>query len=206
VDGTEHLWGCHVPVERRRLIGLPEWLATAVASDAGGGKGILPAAIRPLVRGARIAGPAFTIQASTDDNSALNEAARVPPPRGSVLVVAGHEQSRAATIGGLLALEFHVLGVAALVTDGVVRDSDEIVELGLPVWARGVTPLAPQKLQPGQVGVPIDIGGTVIETGDIVIADDDGVVVWPKAEVEELLTLATARNDADLARAFELRS
>jgi 4-hydroxy-4-methyl-2-oxoglutarate aldolase len=188
------------------LTAFPDWLATAVASDASEGAGILPAGIHPLVRGSRVAGPAFTVQASVDDNTALKEAAAAPPPPGSVIVVAGHELSRAATCGGLLALELHTLGVAGIVTDGVVRDSEEIVALGLPVWSRGVTPLAPKKGGAGRIGAAIEIGGVAIHAGDVVIADDDGVVVWPHAEADVLLARASARNDADVERARALRS
>jgi regulator of RNase E activity RraA len=187
------------------MIEYPEWLASAVASDASGGKGILPAAIRPLVRGWRVAGPAFTVQAVTDDNTALKQAAQGPLRAGSVVVVAGHEHSRAATTGGLLALELHAQGVAGLVTDGVVRDSEEIIELALPVWSRGVTPLAPSKGGTASLGGTITIGSVEIRLGDIVIADDDGVVIWPREQSEELLELASRTNDSDLARALDLR-
>jgi 4-hydroxy-4-methyl-2-oxoglutarate aldolase len=188
------------------LIALPDWLATAVASDASEGRGVLPAGIRPLVRGQRVVGPAFTVQCSTDDNTHVKDSAAVPPPRGSILVVAGHEESERATLGGNLALELVLQGVIGLVTTGVVRDTKEILENGLPVWGRGVTPLAPRKGGAGAIDVAVRIGGVGIETGDIVIADDDGVVVWPRAEVDALLTRATDRNEDDLAQVRELRS
>jgi 4-hydroxy-4-methyl-2-oxoglutarate aldolase len=188
------------------LTALPDWLATAVASDASEGRGVLPAAIRPLVRGQRVVGPAFTIQSSTDDNTHVKDAASAPPPPGSILVVAGHEESQRATLGGNLAFELVLLGVIGLVTTGVVRDSVEVLENGLPVWGRGVTPLAPTKGGSGAIDVAVTIGEVKIETGDIVIADDDGVVVWPRAELDALLARATARNDHDLERVRELRS
>lgn len=188
------------------MTAFPDWLATAVASDASEGRGVLPAAIRPLVRGQHVVGPAFTVQSSTDDNTHVKNSASVPPPRGSILVVAGHEESERATLGGNLALELVLQGVIGLVTTGVVRDSEEVLTNGLPVWGRGVTPLAPKKGGPGAIDVAVRIGEIEIETGDIVIADDDGVVVWPRAELDALLGLATARNEADLVHVRELRS
>jgi regulator of RNase E activity RraA len=184
---------------------LPDWLATAVASDASEGRGVLPGAIRPLVRGQRVVGPAFTVQSSTDDNTHVKDSASVPPPRGSILVVAGHEESKRATLGGNLALELLLQGIIGLVTTGVVRDSDELLAHGLPVWSRGVTPLAPKKGGPGAIDVPVKFGDVEISTGDIVVADDDGVVVWPRAELDDLLARAMARNEQDVAQVQELR-
>ncbi len=165
---------------------------------------MLPAGIVPLVRGLRVAGPAFTVQSSTDDNTHVKDSAAVPPPAGSVLVVAGHEESRRATLGGNLALELKLAGAVGLVTTGVVRDSAEILDHGFPVWGRGVTPVAPRKGGAGAIDVPVTIGDVRIETGDLVIADDDGVVVWPRAEIPGLLELAAARNADDAARVREL--
>ncbi len=184
----------------------PDWLASAVASDVTEGRGVLPAAIGSLVRGQRVVAPAFTVRSSTDDNTSVKDACSVPPPRGSVLVVAGHESSVRATLGGNVALELVVAGVVGLVTTGVVRDSAEILDHGLPVWSRGVTPLAPRKGGEGAVDVAVEIGDVRIETGDLVIADDDGVVVWPRSEIEALLAGASVKNEEDLARVQELRA
>lgn len=182
----------------------PDWLTTATASDASDGKGVLSPEIRALSSGVRIVGRAFTIQASRDDNTPVKDATKVPPPAGSILVVAGHEESRSATLGGQLGLELQLLGVIGIVTSGLVRDSAELATAGLAVWARGVTPIAPQKGAAGAVGLPIAIGGVEIQDGDIVIADDDGVVVWPQKLLESLLTKASARKDVASLREKEL--
>jgi regulator of RNase E activity RraA len=158
------------------------------------------------VRGQRAVGPAFTVQSTADDNTHVRDAIMVPPPRGSILVVAGHEESVRATLGGNLGLELVLRGVLGLVTSGVVRDSAELLEHGLGVWSRGVTPLAPNKGGSGAIGVPVKIGDVEISTGDIVVADDDGVVVWPQAELPGLLASADERNEADLAIVRELRA
>lgn len=184
----------------------PDWLATAVASDASDGRGLLPVAIQSIVRGQRIVGPAFTVQSSTDDNTHVKDAASASFEPGSVLVVAGHEDSSRATLGGNVALELLLAGVSAVVTSGLVRDSAEILEHGLSIWGRGTTPLAPRKGGEGAVDVPVVIGDIEIATGDLIIADDDGVVVWPRAEIESLLADASLKNDDDIARVRELRS
>lgn len=192
---------------------IPEWLnatlaADAVTSAAAGGSGgryvILPGILRPLRADWRVIGRAFTVQASTDDNLPVNLAVKAPPPTGCVLVVGGHLQSRTATVGDLMAHEFRNLGVAAIVTDGLVRDAQELRALGLPIWCRGTTPLASAKLEPGRVGCGAVIGGVSVHDGDLVIADDDGAVVWPAAEYHALLGAAVVKREADDARMVRL--
>ena len=102
-------------------------------------------------------------------------------------MVAGMNTSRTATIGGLMGLEMQNLGIVGLITDGLVRDAQEIRKLDLPVWCRGVTPIASNKIGEGATGIPINIGGVTVHDGDLVIADDDGVVIWQKEHIEELL-------------------
>jgi 4-hydroxy-4-methyl-2-oxoglutarate aldolase len=184
---------------------LPDWLCTTLASDATEGRGVLPFWIRALKSDSQVVGPAFVILASQDDNQAVVQAVATPPPPGCVLVVAGHGTSRTATIGGLMALEIQNLGVAGLITDGLVRDAREIRELDFPVWCRGTTPTASTKRGPGIVGGAVLVGGTLVRDGDVVIADDDGVVIWPKEQIAELLPRAQAKLDSDNARLARLR-
>lgn len=183
----------------------PDWLAATLASDAAEGRGVLPTWISSLRPTACIVGPALTVLVSQDDNLAVRQAIGSPLARGSVLVVAGGSNSRTAVIGGLLALEMQRRGVLALVTDGLVRDSREIRELPFDVWCRGVTPMASRKDGPAVVGGVVSIGGTVIRDGDLIIADDDGVVVWPKEQVDNLLVKAQAKFDQDNTRQAQLR-
>ncbi len=183
----------------------PEWLCATLGSDATEGRGVLPSAIKPLKPDWRVVCPAFVVLASQDDNQAVVQAVAVPPPAGSVIVVGGMSASRTATIGGLMALEIQNLGVAGLVTDGLVRDGQEIRELEFPVWCRGTTPTASAKRGPGSVGGAVAIGGLLVRDGDLVIADDDGVVIWPKEQIPELLARAQAKLDADNARLARLR-
>lgn len=178
----------------------PNWLASTLASDATEGRGVLPPWIHALIPEARVVGPAFVALISQDDNLSVREAIKASPPPGSVLVVAGGNTSRTATIGGLMALEMQNAGIVALVTDGLVRDAKEIRQVRFSVWCRGVTPAASQKNGPVVVGGTVSFSGTVIRDGDLVIADEDGVVIWPKEHIADLLVKAQAKLQQDNAR------
>src|SRR2546423_7401840 len=184
----------------------PAWLTSTLASDATEGRGVLPPWISSLKPDARAVGPAFVALMGQDDNLSVREAIQHPHAPGSVLVVAGGSTSRTATIGGLMALEMQNAGILALVTDGLVRDAREIRQMQqFSVWCRGVTPAASYKRGPVMVGGAISIGGTLIRDGDLVIADDDGVVVWPKEQIDALLVKAEAKRQQDNARLAQLQ-
>jgi 4-hydroxy-4-methyl-2-oxoglutarate aldolase len=184
----------------------PAWLASTLASDATEGRGVLPPWIGSLKPGARAVGPAFVALMSQDDNLSVREAIKASPPPGSVLVVAGSSTSRTATIGGLMALEMQQAGMVALVTDGLVRDARDIrLMQQFSVWCRGVTPAASHKLGPVVVGSSVSLGGTIIRDGDLVIADEDGVVIWPKELIDDLLIRAKAKLQQDDARLARLQ-
>ena len=179
----------------------PDWLASALAADATEGQGVLSSWITALKTGTRAVGPAFVVLAGLDDNLSVRQALQVPQLAGRVLVVAGGSSSRTAMMGGLMALEMQNAGILALVTDGLVRDSAEIRQMqGFSVWCRGVTPAAPHKRGPAVIGGSVSIGGIVIRDSDLVIADDDGVVIWPQERIQELLDKADAKRQQDDAR------
>lgn len=184
----------------------PEWLAATLASDASGGQGVLPPWISALLPDARAVGPAFVVLASQDDNQCVREAINASPPPGSVLVIAGGSTSRTATIGGLLALELQSAGIVALVTDGLVRDVKEIRQARFGVWCRGITPAASHKNGPAKVGGAVVLGGTIIRDGDLVIADEDGVVIWPQEQIDESLVKARVKLEQDNARLAKLQN
>ena len=184
----------------------PDWLASTLASDASEGRGVLPPGIGSLKPGARAVGPAFVALMSQDDNLSVREAIQASPPPGSVLVVAGGSTSRTATIGGLMALEMQNAGIVALVTDGLVRDAGELRQMQqFSVWCRGVTPAASHKNGPAVVGGTVSLGGTIIQDGDLIIADEDGVVIWPKELIDNLLIRAQAKLQQDNARLVQLQ-
>jgi len=183
----------------------PMWLTATLASDATEGQGVLPNTILPLQSALCIVGPARVMLISQDDNLAVRTVLEAPPAPGSILVVGGGNTSRAAIIGSLMVLEMQNVGIVGLVTDGLVRDSQEIRESGFGVWCRGVTPMAPHKVGPASVGGSISLGGTIIQDGDLVIADNDGVVIWPQERISELMIKAEARLQQDNARLAQLR-
>jgi regulator of RNase E activity RraA len=184
----------------------PEWLASTLASDATEGQGILPNTILPLQPASRVVGPARVVLMSQDDNQAVRKVLEALPVPGTVLVAAGGSTSRTAAIGGLMALEMQNAGIAGFVTDGLVRDSQEIRELGFAVWCRGVTPAASRKNGLELIGGSVSIGGVVIRDGDLIIADADGVVIWPQERIDELLIKAEARLQQDNIRLARLQA
>ncbi len=183
---------------------LPDWLTATLASDAANARGVLPPWIGTLRPGARVAGRALVVAVARDDNRAMRDVAAARPGPGTVVVVAGGSESHTACMGDLLARELVSVGVAGVVTDGLVRDASDIRTLDLAVWCRGTTPAASRKEGPGKVGGTVTIGGVVVRDGDLVVADDDGVVVWPGADVDALLGKADAKRRADDERLKEL--
>lgn len=184
----------------------PEWLTATLAADAAEGAGVLPRAIHALHAASKIVGPAYVAQMSYNDNLAVRQILAAPPAPGSVLVIAGGGGSTTATIGGLMALEMQQIGIVGLVTDGLVRDAQEIRDLGFRVWCRGLTPAASKKDGPAVIGGSVQLGDVAIHDGDLVIADEDGVVIWPQAQIAVLLIKAEAKLNQDNARLAQLRT
>ncbi|HTR14506.1 MAG TPA: RraA family protein, partial [Roseiarcus sp.] len=154
-------------------------------ADAMGGSGALDWRIRPVV-GASVFGVARTCDCGPNDNLALIAAVAESEP-GDVIVAATGGFCGAAVTGDLLIGVARNRGVAGFVTDGLVRDLAEIEALGLPIYAMGVTSNSPGKRGPGTVGLPIVCGGVSIASGDLIAGDKDGVVVVPRARIEETL-------------------
>jgi 4-hydroxy-4-methyl-2-oxoglutarate aldolase len=158
---------------------------TAFIVDAMNGTGALDWRIQRLV-GKSFVGVALTCDCGPLDNLAFMAALAESKP-GDVLVVATNGYTGAAVTGDLLMYVARNRGVAALVTDGLVRDLDDLETVGVPTFAMGVTPNSPQRRGPGSVGLPIVCGGVAVGAGDIVVGDRDGVVVVPRARIEETL-------------------
>jgi len=156
-------------------------LAVANIGDARDRMGMLDGGIRALWRGARVVGRARTVWVRSGDNQALHRAIAVSQP-GDVLVVNGHGDTTRALMGDLMAEKARKRGVVGLVVDGAVRDVAEFERIGFGVWARAVTPAGPYKNGPGQIDVPIAVGGVAVCPGDLIVGDDDGVIVIPAAE------------------------
>lgn len=185
---------------------LPDWLSSTLASDACAGRGVLALWIRALDSNRTLIARAHVVTAGHNDNLAVNEVLKSPPPLGRVLVVGGHATSTSSTVGDLMARELRQAGLVGLITDGLVRDAREIRSLDFPVWCRGTTPMASEKRELGARGSVVHLGGQVIREGDWIIADEDGVVCWPAAEVGELVARAEAKKTQDEARLARLQA
>lgn len=179
---------------------LPDWMSSTLAADGSAGTGALPSWIRALSPEATVTGRALVVAVGRDDNSPMRLVPAAVAAPGVVLVVAGASESRTAVLGDLVAADMLAAGIAGVVTDGLIRDSRAVAALGLPVWARGVTPVASRKDGVGTVGGRVVIGGVPVSDGDVVVADADGVVVWPAARYDEFLAAADAKRRADDAR------
>lgn len=155
--------------------------------------------IAPLWRGARAVGTALPVLTVAGDNKAVIAALDHIRP-GDILVINASGYDGRAIIGDNLAQRFAVFGAAGAVVDGYVRDAEIIERLGVPVFARGTTPAGPFKNGPGAIGEPVALGGVVVNPGDIVAADGDGVIVIPPHRAQEALTAVEAivAREADL--------
>lgn len=160
--------------------------ATGNVGDALGRSAALDGRIKPVGPGMACCGVAFTIKARPVDNLIVWKALELARP-GDVLVIATGAYLGHSTWGDLTSRVGAARGLAAVVTDGAVRDVDGILEAGLPVFAAGVTPNSPQKDGPGELNVPISCGGQVIAPGDILVGDGDGVVVVPRTAADAAL-------------------
>jgi len=160
---------------------------TGNVSDAAGRGGSMEPAIKPVTPGVRFCGTALTIDAGRHDNLAFWVALESVRP-GDVMMVATHDHTGCAVIGDLITAFARNRGVVAIVTDGMIRDQQALAEVGVPVFAPGIRPSGPNKHGPGSVGLPIWVGGQRIEPGDLVVGDRDGVVVVPRAMLEDAAT------------------
>jgi 4-hydroxy-4-methyl-2-oxoglutarate aldolase len=167
--------------------------------DAQGRRGALDHRIRPVTRATRILGAALPVWSRGGDNLAPYAALRFARP-GDVLMVATEEFETASVAGDILVGMAKNAGIVACVTDGVVRDIPGLDAVGIPVFARGVTPNSPQKDGPGTIGLPIVLGGVIVAPGDLIVADGDGVVVVPRAAVAAVGSelAAIARKEAEM--------
>ncbi len=160
---------------------------TGWLTDAQNGRGSLDAAIKPIapdVEGmARFAGPAITCWCGPNDNLALMSALSMVEP-GDVLIAASEGFNNSGMLGDLLAGMAKNKGAAAIITDGMARDWEGLVGVGLPIYSRGITPNSCVRSGPGKIGFPIDVGGRSVSSGDLLVGDRDGVVVVPRSEME----------------------
>ncbi len=175
---------------------------TSFVVDAMNGSGALATQISPLSPNlpSTVTGPALTVQSSPGDCLATLAAPKFVSPGDIAVITTGAFQDRAA-LGDRVAGAFRNGGAKGIVADAPARDLPGIIDVGLPVWATGLTPNSPSNVGQGSIGLPIQIGGRRVETGDMIIADRDGVVTVPfdeiDAVIERLKTVSRLEEERD---------
>ncbi|KIF74226.1 diguanylate cyclase [Streptomyces sp. 150FB] len=174
---------------------------TTLADLLGRGQ-VMDIGIRPLwAPTPRLAGPAFTVRCPPGDNLMLHAAIHRAEP-GSVIVVEAGDVDYAVAGGNVCAVAQR-RGIAGFVLDGVIRDLAEIREMGFPVFARGVIPIPGVKVAVEPLGGPVLCGGVTVHAGDIVVADEEGIVVTPGARQEQVLLDARAKLAKEAAQTLD---
>jgi 4-hydroxy-4-methyl-2-oxoglutarate aldolase len=178
-------------------------LGSATVYEAGGRRGYVEADLIQVVPGSRAAGPARTVRCGQDDNLMVHAAmAEVQP--GEVLVLTMPEPRPVALIGELLATQAKAHGAAALLVDASVRDVEDLIEIGLPIWARWTRVRGATKDAAGVIGGPVIVGGAEIRQGDAVVLDVDGVAVIESERAQEVLEAARERAEKERAKRQKL--
>ena len=167
-------------------------LSPTTLADVLGRAQVMDSGIRPLWPGMpRVAGPAYPVRCPPGDNLMLHAAIYRAAPGAVIVVEAG--DCDYAVAGGNVCLVAQRRGIAAFVVDGVIRDLAEIREHGFPVFARGIIPIPGAKDAIGVLNGPVSCGGVLVQPGDMVVADEEGIVVAPAGRAAEILQAAEAR-------------
>ncbi|TCP74291.1 MULTISPECIES: 4-carboxy-4-hydroxy-2-oxoadipate aldolase/oxaloacetate decarboxylase [Pseudomonas] len=177
----------------------------ATIHEAQGRKGLLGPSISAIQQGTSVSGSAVTVLVAPGDNWMFHVAVEQCRP-GDVLVVAPSSPCTDGYFGDLLANSLKAHGVRALVIDAGVRDTRTLRQMGFPVWSRAVSAQGTIKETLGSVNLPIICGGQLVNPGDVVVADDDGVVVVRRDEVRQVLEATRRRADLEEQKALRLAS
>lgn len=174
-------------------------LPTTAISDAMKGYRHMDSGIKPLNDRHKIAGRAFTVNIPAGDNTGILRAIREANP-GDVLVVDGKGYTERAVSGDFVLALAQNMGLQGIVLDGAIRDIQEIRALDFPVFYRATTIAASLKGAPGELQVPVSVGGVSVQPGDIIVGDANGVIVVPKEKEEEILNAALKKIEKDKER------
>jgi 4-hydroxy-4-methyl-2-oxoglutarate aldolase len=178
-------------------------LGAATVYEASGREGLIDLDLHQLIPGSRAAGPARTVRCGQGDNLMVHAVMeRVQP--GDVLVLTMPEPEPVALIGELLATQAKERGVAGLLVDAGVRDTSDLRELGVPVWARWIRVRGATKTEVGTLDEPVEVGGAKIRPGDHVVLDDDGAVVVRHERIDEVLAASRERLEKERVKRAQL--
>lgn len=160
---------------------------TTAISDVMESRNTLTQSIKPVWNPTpRLVGSAITVNSNAGDEILILKAIEIAKP-GDIIIVAGNANPTTACWGGVMSAMAQSRGVKGLITDGMIRDVSDCRELKFPIWATGVTPIAPNSdIPPGDLNLPVSIGEVIVHPGDLVIADEDGVVIVPKEIIEDI--------------------
>lgn len=173
--------------------------------EAAGRTGLIDLELIAHIPEAKVAGRARTVLCGQDDNLMVPAAiAQVQP--GEILVMRMPESRPVSLLGELLATQCVAHGVTAVVVDAAIRDAIAIRDLGLPVWSRYVRARSASKKHVGEVGGTIELGGATIATGDLIVADGDGVICVPAARVVDVVSAAAKRDSAEVGKRERYRA
>jgi 4-hydroxy-4-methyl-2-oxoglutarate aldolase len=180
-------------------------LGTATVYEASGREGLIDLDLHQLIPGSRAAGPALTVRCGQSDNLMVHAAMAHAQP-GDILVLTMPAPEPVALVGDLLASQAKQRGVAGLLIDAAVRDSEELRALGLPIWARWIRVKGATKTEVGAIDEPVEVGGATVRPGDTVVLDVDGAVVVRQERVDEVLAAAREREDRERDKRAQLQA
>jgi 4-hydroxy-4-methyl-2-oxoglutarate aldolase len=178
-------------------------LGSATVHEASGKKGYVDYAIKPIAKGVRICGPAYTVECHPKDNLMLHKALERAQP-GDIIVASVEGYYEAGYWGGLMATSAIARRIGGLAIDGCIRDSEEIIKMGFPIFCRGFCIRGTTKVGLGLINHPTLFGGTVVYSGDLILGDDDGMVVVDRTECKSVLEKSIERMETEKKKSVHL--